>query len=97
MKETKGSQVCPLTWEIFKKSLSSSAIFVVTQTLPKRHCSLFFNLFKEIINLVKQSSPGLGPAMLWAAWKCAEDSAEVLTTLISLGGKPNQVRSYYTR
>jgi hypothetical protein len=41
--------------------------------------------------------PVLGPAMLWAAWKGGEDSAEVLKTLISLGGKPNQVntqRSY---
>ena len=50
---------------------------------------------QEISKIIKKTSPVLGPAMLWAAWKGGDDSGDVLTALISLGGKPNQVSNLH--
>ena len=50
---------------------------------------------QEISKIIKTTSPVLGPAMLWAAWKGGDDSGDVLTALISLGGKPNQVSNLH--
>jgi hypothetical protein len=51
---------------------------------------------QEINNIIKKTSPNLGPAMLWASWKCGEESGDVLTTLINLGGKPNHVNTFFS-
>jgi hypothetical protein len=56
------------------------------------HNNVYNVATQEIRLMVQKTSPVLGPAMLWAAWKGGDDSGEVITALISLGGKPNQVR-----
>jgi len=45
----------------------------------------------KVVEVVKKAGLILGPAMLWASWKETNNSFNVINTLISLGGKPNQV------
>jgi len=72
---------------VLKRLISNYTDDQLVDAIEDGNCS-------EIIDIVNRTAPSLGPAMLWASWKGGDNISEVLSALINLGGKANQVRVF---